>query len=954
MPVTIQGQTFADDVSSEDIAFILNHAQSQGGDVTSGTLPDTTGGLPAGLSKPSPDQLSRVPGMQSEQQRFGQANQGQFVADLANPPERPSTTVGREAVVGATATGAGMLASALMSPPAGIAVSTGVRGFLLHSAWNAATSTLGAAGGGGLAGAGLEAADYAGGARKPVGKIAENIAKRAYEQGKIELMGQGAALPVMGLFHAAAPRVVGIVERNSMAGRAIRVEAEKAAQVSAAEGALGRLETDAARSSAEAASVAKQKVDLEAAIQKHGSLTDVTLDNIKRLESQKAAIEAKQAKEALGIKAFRESVEEAGDEALRVIAQNKMTAEERANLIRGHGLSDAEGRPYSDIQNDFSFAREKVNQKNWDGIYEVLARTENKAPMDEIAAQIAKATNTAKQEGGTLLKTLVEPDARLVDFRQRAAKILAGDETVAPQAEAALAGKKPAKAASAPAAPAAYAPTKEEIATAAKEWDMHPVVAERELARLRAAGEPTGLSQPAVPKTAEEIRVEAVRRGVDMMNEEARARAADQGMTLEAYNKLRGRKDMTPEQYVKMQPDLAPPKVSSGTAVAPKTVAAKVAKATPKEPVVREARLEAVVNARNAANQAANAERKLANGSKDYIRSLEIIRDGLDETLVKYAPPEVQELVKNARKFHQNTKIIEKEQLYKLLGNDDLRDKWADYIKPNRPETPVTLYEVARTARRPEIIPEVQRMWVENNLGVVRDPSGTITKPLTADSIAKYRASTSQYGEATIKNTMGGINSDAWRWHQNMLKLSDEMSAMQAKSGAAQLSIKDELQSTVSDLERLLGERTQIEKVAAGNAKKAKSLASELYRREKIALAKEDVVRKQRETIDAKKLELIADPLKEHMKSKAFSYGAKLGSVGAGTLAGALTGHGGTAMMTGAAIGGALAFTPEVIMYVSRSPKLVTLMGAAMRGTPGAAIRFKRAFIDDLQQKDQK
>lgn len=128
-----------------------------------------------------------------------------------------------------------------------------------------------------------------------------------------------------------------------------------------------------------------------------------------------------------------------------------------------------------------------------------------------------------------------------------------------------------------------------EIKAAAKEWDMHPVAAEKELKRMRDAGEPTGLPKALTP---EEAKAAAVERAVNLANEEAVLRATDEGMTLEAYNKLRNRKEMTAERYIKLFPNMAPAK---GSAVAPKVetkvipqpapAVAKPTKATP-EPSV--------------------------------------------------------------------------------------------------------------------------------------------------------------------------------------------------------------------------------------------------------------------------------------------------------------------------------------------------------------------------------
>jgi len=110
------------------------------------------------------------------------------------------------------------------------------------------------------------------------------------------------------------------------------------------------------------------------------------------------------------------------------------------------------------------------------------------------------------------------------------------------------------------AAPAAVEISQAEIKAAAKEWGIHPVAAERDLRRMKAAGLPTGLPEAVAPKTAEEIRLATIAKGVASMNEEAALKAAEQGMTLKEYNKLRNRKDMTPERYIEMQPHLAPPK----------------------------------------------------------------------------------------------------------------------------------------------------------------------------------------------------------------------------------------------------------------------------------------------------------------------------------------------------------------------------------------------------------
>lgn len=99
--------------------------------------------------------------------------------------------------------------------------------------------------------------------------------------------------------------------------------------------------------------------------------------------------------------------------------------------------------------------------------------------------------------------------------------------------------------------------TQAEIKAAAKEWDMHPVAAEKELKRMRDAGEPTGLPKVLTP---EEAKAAAVESAVNRANEEAALRAADEGMTLEAYNKLRGRKEMTAERYIELFPNMAPAK----------------------------------------------------------------------------------------------------------------------------------------------------------------------------------------------------------------------------------------------------------------------------------------------------------------------------------------------------------------------------------------------------------
>jgi len=124
-----------------------------------------------------------------------------------------------------------------------------------------------------------------------------------------------------------------------------------------------------------------------------------------------------------------------------------------------------------------------------------------------------------------------------------------------------------------------------EIKAAAKEWGIHPTAAEKELKRMRAAGESTGLPKVLTP---EEAKAAAVESAVNRANEEAALRAAEQGMTLEAYNKLRGRKEMTAERYIELFPNMAPSKsaavaakVEPKMAPQPAPAVAKPAKATP-------------------------------------------------------------------------------------------------------------------------------------------------------------------------------------------------------------------------------------------------------------------------------------------------------------------------------------------------------------------------------------